>query len=361
MASDLPEKVEVKDLPGRREAGPRELLLQPTIVGISGADIFRFRKGSPIRGGFRSPHIPGIEFVAKVVSIGRGVDPSLLGRRVVANPVSPCMKCDWCERGHHALCQHTRLLGQPPVHGAMQQRFTWPSALCIPVPDSILDELAVLLVPLSAALNIVDVAAPRIMESAAVIGCGHLGILVTKCLRAAGASNVIAVDPVAYRRKAALDHGATAAVAPEDAPDVVKSWPGGGVEIAVDVSNVSVGSREAVALTQPGGRVLLGGIPEDDRVLFSAVEARRKELTVRFVRRPHESLDRAVALMASGRLTNLDKLITHRFDLDQVGVAFRASRRMEDAVIKSIIVMPDYSPREESPQAIFGNSSVAKA
>jgi len=347
-----PETVAVRDVPARREAGAKELLLEPLMVGLTGSDATLFRRGAPAIDGFRQPHIPGSEFVARVVGIGRGVDARLLGARVVANPVSPCLKCVWCTEGGQNLCPNVRILGLPPVHGAMQQRFSWPAALCVPVRDSISDELAILTLPLSIAIHATDRSNLRLMDSAAVVGCGHLGLVLIRALKAMGVRDVMAVDMVEYRMKAALDMGASYALTAHDAEELVKTWRRGGVDVAFDTSNASEGCRTAVALTQIGGRVMIVGAPADNRIIFNAYDARRKELAIQFVRRPHDTLWRAVKLMQTGSLAGIERLITHVLDLDDVKQGYQLMRHLKEEVIKVILRMPAYQPREESPEQI---------
>ncbi|MEO8377774.1 MAG: alcohol dehydrogenase catalytic domain-containing protein [Candidatus Sumerlaeota bacterium] len=336
-----PEKVEIRDVPARREAEPGEVLLEPILVGLTGTDAMRYRKGAPTKDGFRSPHVPGAEFVARVVRVGRGVDPAMMGKRVVANPLSACLKCTWCFEGNHHLCPNMRVLGTPPVPGALQQRFSWPANLCIPVPEKIRDEEAVLLIPLSMAIHIADQTHLPLMASVAVIGCGSLGLLLIEALRKAGAGEILAVDLVAYRRDAGYRHGATLAYDPIAAMEVVSRWPRQGVDIAIDVSNASEGSRAAVQMVRTGGRVVIAGIPEDNRILFNARDARHKELTIQFVRRPHDTLARAVQLLQSGSLKRVGELITHRFPLTKIAEAYKLMRRMDEEVIKIVIEMDE--------------------
>ncbi|MBI1290822.1 alcohol dehydrogenase catalytic domain-containing protein, partial [bacterium] len=309
-----PETVAVRDVPARREAGAKELLLEPLIVGLTGSDATLFRRGAPAVDGFRQPHIPGSEFVARVVGIGRGVDARLLGARVVANPVSPCLQCEWCSEGSQNLCPNVRILGLPPVHGAMQQRFSWPASLCVPVPEEIPDELAILLLPLSVAIHAADRSQLQVMGTAAVVGCGHLGLTLIRTLLSMGVRDILAVDLIEYRRRAALEQGARYALTAHDAEELVRCWRRGGVDAAFDTSNASEGCRTAVTLTQIGGRVLIVGAPADNRIIFNAYDARRKELAIQFVRRPHDTLWRAVKLMQTGSLAGIERLITHQFE-----------------------------------------------
>ena len=77
-----------------------------------------------------------------------------------------------------------------------------------------------------------------------------------------------------------------------------------------------------------GGKVILAGIPEEDRTSFSASVARRKGLTIKLVRRMKYTYPRAIDLLARG-LVDVRSLITHRFPLAQAAQAFDAAARRE--------------------------------
>ena len=74
-----------------------------------------------------------------------------------------------------------------------------------------------------------------------------------------------------------------------------------------------------------GGRVVLGGIPDDDRTCFTASLARRKGLTIAMVRRMKEDVyERGVRLVESGRV-DVASLVTARFPLDKAQDAFESA------------------------------------
>ncbi|HMX63661.1 MAG TPA: hypothetical protein PKD58_11395, partial [Candidatus Sumerlaeota bacterium] len=99
------------------------------------------------------------------------------------------------------------------------------------------------------------------------------------------------------------------------------------------------------------GALLLVVIPEDNRILFNARDARHKELTIQFVRRPHDTLARAVQLLQSGSLRRIGELVTHRFLLDQIAEAYRLLRTMNEEVIKVVIEM-QAKPASQEPAEI---------
>jgi L-iditol 2-dehydrogenase len=82
--------------------------------------------------------------------------------------------------------------------------------------------------------------------------------------------------------------------------------------------------EDAVRAVRPGGRVVLLGIPADDRTSFTASIARRKGLTILVSRRmPPSSLPRAIEL-ARNEEVDLGSLVSERFTLSEVSSAFEA-------------------------------------
>jgi L-iditol 2-dehydrogenase len=146
-----------------------------------------------------------------------------------------------------------------------------------------------------------------------VAGCGPIGLLLIQLLKAAGASSVLAVEPLAHRREAARRMGAD---------QVCDSTVG---DAGVDVAFEAAGTDEAVGLAmasvRPGGRVVLAGIPGDDSIRFGASLARRKGLTIAMVRRMNEVYPRAIDLVSRG-VVDVDSLVTRHAGLDSVADAF---------------------------------------
>lgn len=98
-------------------------------------------------------------------------------------------------------------------------------------------------------------------ESLMVMGLGLLGQLAVVYARAAGAYPVIACDPVAERRKEALNNGADYAFDPfeTDFVEKVKSVTGGGVNTAIEVTDIGAGLDETLDCMAKFGRIALLG------------------------------------------------------------------------------------------------------
>jgi L-iditol 2-dehydrogenase len=79
-----------------------------------------------------------------------------------------------------------------------------------------------------------------------------------------------------------------------------------------------------MSVTRPGGRVVLVGIPDEDRTSFRASLARRKGLTLLLSRRMGEVYPRAIRLVERG-IVDVRTVVTHRFDLADAPAAFDAA------------------------------------
>ncbi len=204
------------------------------------------------------------------------------------------------------LCPNSRFSGQGDVDGGLRQLMAWPTHLLFPVPDIITDEQVPLLEPLLICLHAETLRPVQTGDRVAVVGCGPIGLFQIQVAALGDPSHILAVEPLAHRRQAALDAGASAAMA------VV----GDGVDHDFDVVYEASGTPEAVAaavdLARPGGTVVLLGIPEEDSTTFQASMARRKGLTLMLVRRSVPAHERALRLIEAGRIT-LDGMVSHRF------------------------------------------------
>lgn len=114
-------------------------------------------------------------------------------------------------------------------------------------------------------------------EAAIVMGLGLLGQLAVKLLLAAGATPIIAVDPVEGRRAEALKLGADYALDPfaADFAQKAKELTGGGARVGIEVTGVGAGLDGILDCMAPFGRVALLGC------------TRNKDFTIDYYRKVH--------------------------------------------------------------------------
>lgn len=292
--------------------GPGESLLRITAVGICGSDLHWYAEAGIGDTALDRPLVIGHEFAAVVA------DGPRRGQRVAVDPAVPCDHCEICATGAGNLCPTIRFAGHGHDDGALREYTAWPTRALHPLPDGVSDAEGALLEPLGVALYALDLAGPRVGGAVAVVGCGPIGLFVIQLARLAGADLVLAVDPLAHRRDAALRLGADhAAAADLDWPELA----GHGVDIAYEVAGTDAAVHTALSAARPGGRVVLIGIPDDDRTAFRASLARRKGLTIQLVRRMHGVYPRALRLVRSGRV-DAASLVTGAYPLSRAPEAF---------------------------------------
>lgn len=288
------------------EPGPGDVLVRIGGVGLCGSDRHWFLEGAIGDAAVSTPLVLGHELAGVVAEGPRA------GERVVLDPAVPCGACPLCAAGQGHLCRDLRFAGHGSTDGGLRTFVAWPEHLVHPLPASVSDEAAPLLEPLGVALHALDLGGTEAGTAAAVLGCGPLGLLLVQALRAAGVSVELGADPLEHRAAAARELGARSA----DAAGVE-------VDVAYEVAGDDEALAAAIAVTRPGGRVVVVGIPDGDRTTFAAAAARRKELTLVLCRRMRAAdLQRAIGLAAGGRV-ELGGLVTARYGLDDGPQAFR--------------------------------------
>jgi len=293
--------------------GPGESLVRVGAVGLCGSDLHWFSQGGIGDALLSRPLVLGHEFGGTVEG------GSLEGQRVAVDPAVPCNVCERCREGNNNLCPEVRFAGHGATDGGLREYLAWPTDLLHRVPDTFSDGAVALLEPLGVALHSFDLGHVRYGSAVAVVGCGPIGLMVIQVARSAGAASIVAVEPLAHRRAAAARCGADPVLAPAEAK---------ASGLQVDVSFEVAGSDEAIetsmVLVRPGGRIVLAGIPDDDRTSFPAALARRKGLTIAVARRMKDAYPRAISAVERG-VIELDWLITPRFTLADIEEAFRVA------------------------------------
>jgi L-iditol 2-dehydrogenase len=324
--------------------GPGEVAIRVAAVGVCGSDLHAYKEGRIGSTRVDSPLVLGHEFSGTVTAVGEGAvggagEPLVEGMRVAVDPHVPCRECEMCAGGHPNLCPRHRFYGVWPHNGALQESMICDARSCFEVPETITDVEAALLEPLGVALHAVDLGKVRLGDVVAVLGCGPIGLLISKLARLAGAAEVLAFDPLPWRAQEAARWGATASSdGPGDgaAATVLERTAGRGADVVFEVAWAGSSVQSAAEAARPGGRVVLVGIPGDDRLELQHSTARRKGLTLVFARRMKHTYPRAIAL-ASGEL-ELERLVTQRFPLAEAPAAFALNAGYRDGVIKAMVL-----------------------
>lgn len=336
------------------EAGPGEALVKIRKVGVCGSDIHLYRTGAI--GNIRTdgPLVIGHECMGEVVDVGSDSDRDRVGERVAIEPAIPCGHCIWCTSDRSNLCPNIRFLGLPPVHGAMQEYLVHPLHLLKSLPETLDDAAAVMLEPLAVALHAINLAKAASDHTVAILGTGVIGTCVLSLLRQDRDLRIICVDPLEERLHRAKKMGADHVLRPTAVMDRHKEntdvallnairtiTDGNGVQCVFECSGERESLWNMIELATPGAHVAIIGSNPDDRVLFSAGSARRKGLTLRFVRRSLNTLDACIRMTLEGKISP-ENLVTHTFKATAAAQAFETVDKYEDGVLKALIDMESW-------------------
>ena len=336
-----PADVRIEDVPHPGQPGPGEALVRVKAVGICGSDMHVYQDGRIGDTVLSSPIIQGHEFSGVVESVGPdaadGMDrPLAPGMHVAVDPAQSCGRCELCEAGHPNLCLHVRFCGLSPHDGALCESIRVPSRTCFPVPAGMDFGEVTLLETMGVALHTMDLAKPRVGDSLAIIGAGPIGLCILQLARMAGARPVFVSERLPWRAKLATRLGGIAIDAADPAADVMRQTRNRGVDVAIEAAWADSTVQHAADMLRLGGRLVLAGIPSDDRLTLRHSTARRKGLDIRMVRRMKLVYPRVIELARTGVL-DLASLISHHFPLLRAAEAFALNARYGEGVVKVVI------------------------
>ncbi len=310
-------------------------------VGICGSDIHYFKSGRIGDQIVQYPWITGHECAAIVAEVGTAVKTLKAGDAVVIDPLVACGKCDQCVAGRRHTCRNQRFLGCPgQMQGGLAEYLIMPEVCCFPVARGVSLYAAALAEPLSIGVYAIALMNQWQAKSAVigVLGCGPIGLCVMTAAQAAGIETIYVTEKLDYRLAAASRLGATwtGNVEKTDVVAGILEQRPAGLDAVFDCSGDQQAFDQAIRLLKPGGAFFIIGIPETDRVSFDISLLRRKEIAIQNVRRQNECVQKAVELIASGKMRT-EVLVTHRFALSQAQEAFETVASYRDGVVKAVI------------------------
>src|SRR5450755_1953813 len=314
----------------------------------------------------RFPIVGGHEGAGIIEEVGPGVTKVKRGDHVVCSFIPNCGTCRYCSTGRQNLCDMgaTILEGVMPdgttrfhsgstdiggmcILGTFSERATISQHSLVKVDDWLPLETAVLVgcgVPTGwATANYAG--GVRAGDTTVIYGIGGIGINAVQGAAAAGAKNVVVVDPLAFKRETALKLGATHAFASADeAAAKVNELTWGQM---ADQALVTVGTVEEEVVTSAfnvigkGGTVVITGLanPEKLTVHVSGGVMTLFEKTIKGTlfgsANPQYDIVKLLRLYDAGQL-KLDELVTTRYTLDQVNEGYQDLRDGKN--IRGVIV-----------------------
>lgn len=325
--------------------GHGELLIRIEAAGVCHSDLSAVTGVRP----WPLPLAVGHEAAGVVEETGPGVSDVREGDHVVLTFVPSCGACAECTAGHPTLCPTAlaanlegRLLGGGQrlhrsgvaVHhhlgvSAFADRAVVARGSAVVIPADFPLEVAALfgcavLTGVGAVLNTARV---RAGESVAIYGPGGIGLSVLLGAVLVGGHPIIAVDPVPAKRSLARELGATAAVDPSHAEEVIRDLAGG-VRYAFEAVGKPAVLEAAYRSTARGGTTVAIGLPDPSaevRLAAASLVAGARTVAGSYMGGavPQRDIPRLLALWQAGRLL-VDRLHSVTLDLNEANAALDA-------------------------------------
>jgi len=303
------------------------------------------------------PMIGGHEGAGVVLEVGAGVTSVKPGDHVSASFVPSCGRCRYCSTGRQNLCDngagtfaggmitdgtHRHFLDGEPVN-LMAKLGTFAELACVAEnsvirvePDLPLDAVALVSCGVATGWgSAVERAGTAAGDTVVVVGIGGIGANAVQGARMAGATRVIAIDPVEFKREKAMELGAThvyASMAEAMMPVMEMTW-GQMADRVIMTPGVLDGTMmaDAMNLTGKGGTCVVTAISpitsNEASINLFQLAMWNKEIkgTIFGSLNPRADIPKLLGLYRDGQL-KLDELITRRYPLDAINDGYEAMR-----------------------------------
>jgi NDMA-dependent alcohol dehydrogenase len=345
---EQPGKWEVVEL-DLDEPKANEVLVKMVASGLCHSDEHVAKAAAPI-GHF--PFCGGHEGAGIVESVGPGVTSVAPGDHIITSFIPSCGRCRWCASGKQNLCDNGALMmtgsqldgtfrmhyqghdvGQSSFVGTFSQYSVMPEFACIKIPKHIPLTSAALLgcgVPTGWG-SAVNAAHVQPGEVVIVMGVGGIGINAVQGAAHAGATRVIAVDPVEFKREAAQELGATDAVATiAEAGELARSITNGqGADSVILTVGVLTGDDigQAFETIRKDGTMVVTAVANymDSSMpvnpFMLAMFQKRIQGALFGMMSPAKDVPRLLEMYERGQL-KLDELVTRTYSLDEIAQGY---------------------------------------
>jgi threonine 3-dehydrogenase len=304
-----------------------EVLIKVKATSICGTDlhIYKWDEWAQKRIGKNIPYIFGHEVAGEIVEMGKSTKGLSIGEHVSAETHISCGYCFQCKTGNEHICENVKILGVD-TNGTFAEYLTLPYRNAWVNDKKIPHWVATAQEPLGNAVHTVfdgEIAGKTVI----IIGMGPIGVCAVGLCKAAGAEKVIAVGHQDNRLKFAEEFGADLLINSKTEgidvrKEIMDATDGRGADVFLEMAGTPSSFNDGMATLRPGGRAsILGVFSKPFEVDMTGIVFKGARVTGINGRRMFDTWYKSKAFLSSGKI-KLEKLVTHRFKLEEIGKGF---------------------------------------
>ena len=300
------------DLPG--DLGPNDVRIATHTVGICGSDVHYYTHGKIGPFVVEEPMVLGHEAAGTITELGSDVEHLKVGDRVCMEPGIPDPNSRASKLGIYNVDPAVRFWATPPVHGCLTPEVVHPAAYTYKLPDNVSFAEGAMVEPFAIGMQAALRAKIQPGDIAVVTGAGPIGMMVALAAQAGGCAKVLVSDMAQPKLDIINAYDGIETVNISKTPvserimEMTDAW---GADVVFEASGAAPAVLDIANLVRPGGAVVLVGMPVDP-VPVDIVSLQAKEVRIETVFRYSNIYDRAINLIASGKI-DLKPLISETF------------------------------------------------
>lgn len=316
-------RIQIRDIDLDQTLGTHDVRIAIDTVGVCGSDVHYYTHGKIGPFVVNEPMVLGHEAAGRVLAVGSAVTGLAPGDRVCMEPGVPDPSSRASKLGLYNVDPAVTFWATPPIHGCLTPEVVHPAAYTYKLPDHVSMAEGAMVEPFAIGMQSAAKAAIKPGDIALVIGAGPIGIMTALAALAGGCAKVFISDLVDEKLGVAAQYDGIEPInaAKQDVASVIAEetadW---GVDVVLECSGAGPAYKTALVAIRPGGCLVFVGMPVEP-VAFDIVSAQAKEIRMETVFRYANIYDRAINLIASGKV-DLKPLISETFDFEDSVAAF---------------------------------------
>jgi L-iditol 2-dehydrogenase len=311
-------------------------------TGVCGSDLSYFTNGGLGSHKIKFPMTMGHEPAGEVLISNNSNFKK--GDRVAIEPNLPCIffqNESYCTcESRFNLCSESKFLGSYNCEGTFQDQIDVHTSQLVKINHNTSFEEATILEPFSVAMHSFEKLKFQIGMKVAILGAGPIGICLAIIARISGAAEIVIFEKLSYRSDFVQNNlGFKTVCTNQDSEEVISRYRNS-FHAVFDAAGKPETFNNGLILAKSGGFFCLVGIPVYDTIEYNPHIGRLKELTIANTRRSNNFLHKSYEIFIEKKLP-FSKIITHRFDLNDIQKAFVINSDYSDLVVKTVIVNDD--------------------